>query len=154
MRFGIAIVYGTTLGIRNVQGSLLILNAINLITFIPYMYCRYYLNANMESYQQPNTTTTTNSNSNHPPLLFVGVLPALAMTLLIWIYYFTLRHEMEIEILSPYLLLRDGDDTNVNMTSFGWSNNNNNDNYNIHPITSMSDDPNIVEVQLNEEMEF
>lgn len=92
MRFVIAVVYGTVLGIRNVRGSLMILNAVNLITFIPYMYCRFYLNVtSMESYGQQ-------------PLFYVGLLPAVALALLIWIYFFTLHHEMEIELLTQYIL--------------------------------------------------
>ena len=92
MRFIIAVIYGTTLGIRNIRGSIMILNTINLVTFIPYMYCRFYLNViTMEQY------------SSHQ-LLFVGVLPAVALALLIWIYYFTLHHEMEMELLTKLIL--------------------------------------------------
>ena len=92
MRFVIAVVYGTVLGIRNVRGSVMILNIVNLITFIPYMYCRFYLNVtSMESYSQQ-------------PLFYVGLLPAVALALLIWIYFFTLHHEMEIELLTKFIL--------------------------------------------------
>lgn len=113
MRCIIAIIYGTTLGIRyhTMRGSIMILNAINLITFIPYMYCRFYLNATMESYVNPQ-------------LLFVGLLPAIALTLLIWIYYFTLHHEMEMELLSK-LILDSMNDANV--TFLNHKNNNNDD---------------------------
>ena len=119
MRCIIAIVYGTVLGIRNVRGSIMILNAINLITFIPYMYCRFYLNVAMDTYYiTTSTTTTTENNDKNPPpnmsLLLVGVLPAIALTLLIWIYYFTLFHEAEIELFMSStvgLLLRNDDTT-------------------------------------------
>jgi hypothetical protein len=107
MRCFIAVIYGTTLGIRNVRGSLMILNAINLITFVPYMYGRFYLNVTMETY-------------NNHQLLFVGVLPAVALTLLIWIYYFTLHHEMEIEVLTKFLL--DAANTNATIISNHTSN--------------------------------
>jgi hypothetical protein len=129
MRFLIALIYGTALGIRNIRGSIMILNTINLVTFIPYMYCRFYLNVTMEQY-------------NNHQLLFVGVLPAAALALLIWIYYFTLHHEMEMELLTK-LILEQATNVTFNKTS------------------SSSDDPtlrNVMEVNevppLTEDSEF
>ena len=114
MRGIIAIIYGITLGIRNIRGSIMILNIINLITFIPYMYCRFYLNVTMESYN------SNSNNNNQSSLLLVGVLPAVALSLLIWIYYFTLHHEMELEILSQLVV-----DVANNASQLLYNNNNN-----------------------------
>ncbi len=132
MRFVIAVVYGTVLGIRNVRGSIMILNTVNLITFIPYMYCRFYLNVTMDSY-------------SHQPLFYVGLLPAVALALLIWIYFFTLHHEMEIELLAKFILSNATTTSISNLTM-------------LSSLSSSSDDPHVMHVTgvppLTEDSEF
>jgi hypothetical protein len=99
MRFMISILYGTIIGIRNLRGTLMLLNAINIIMFIPFAYCRLYLGINVDSYNHTSSS-----------LSMAGLLPAIALFLLIWIYFFTKHHEVEIEIISKYIL-------NTTMTS-------------------------------------
>jgi hypothetical protein len=91
IRFVLAVTYGTLLGIRNVRGAIMILNAINILTFLPIMYCRFYLRTDADQFRSS--------------LLFSGVVPSIALTLLIWIYFYTQHHEAEAAKLSSMLLL-------------------------------------------------
>lgn len=90
MRCFVAIVYGSVLGTRNVRGGLMILNAINLLTFLPVMYCRFYLGTGVEEFRMA--------------LLFSGLVPSIALFLLLWIYLYTQHHEEAAEKLASLLL--------------------------------------------------
>jgi hypothetical protein len=74
LRFVLAIGYGTYLG--STPGALACLFGLNVITFIPILYCQMILLADMDAYKN---------------LHFAGVLNALAMMILTWIFGFT-RH--------------------------------------------------------------
>ncbi|KAI2497156.1 hypothetical protein MHU86_17359 [Fragilaria crotonensis] len=74
LRFIIAIAYGTYLG--STPGALACILGLNVITFIPVLYCQMILLADMDEYKN---------------LHFAGVLNALAMMILTWIFGFT-RH--------------------------------------------------------------
>lgn len=63
---------------------------INVITFIPVLYMKFYLNADMNSYKKNFT--------------FIGCMNAFAVMLLVWILFFTMLHEDEEKTLSDGLL--------------------------------------------------
>mmetsp|Transcript_15127 Transcript_15127/g.21425 ORF Transcript_15127/g.21425 Transcript_15127/m.21425 type:complete len:161 (-) Transcript_15127:80-562(-) len=76
-RFVLAILYGTHLGLSQTRGAVGILFGMNVVTFFPVLYCSTYLNADTESY---------------PNLTFAGVPNAMALLLLIWIYFYTAEY--------------------------------------------------------------
>jgi hypothetical protein len=90
VRCFVAIVYGSVLGSRNVRGGLMVLNAINLLCFLPIMYCRFFLGTGAEEFRMA--------------LLFSGILPSIALFLLVWIYFYTEHHELAAEKLATMLL--------------------------------------------------
>jgi hypothetical protein len=90
MRCFIALVYGAVLGTRNVRGGLMVLNSINLLCFLPIMYCRFFLGTGAEEFRMA--------------LLFSGILPSVALFLLVWIYFYTEHHELAAEKLATMLL--------------------------------------------------
>ena len=57
------------------------LMGINLITFLPYIFCGTYLGADIDSYGSQ--------------VLTAGTVNALALLLLIWILFYTAEHESE-----------------------------------------------------------
>jgi len=79
VRFGLAAAYGYFAGTRGVRSGILPLQAFNLIVFVPVVYCRLYLMAPAGVF--PGKT------------VFAGSFQALALFLLIWIYFYTLLHE-------------------------------------------------------------
>ena len=58
-----------------------LLMGINLITFVPFIFCSTYLGANTDSYGSQ--------------ILTAGTFNALALLLLIWIWFYTAQHESE-----------------------------------------------------------
>ena len=56
-----------------------LLMGINLITFVPFIFCSTYLGANIDSYGSQVLTS--------------GLFNALALMLLIWIWFYTAEHE-------------------------------------------------------------
>lgn len=58
-----------------------LLMGINLITFVPFIFCSTYLGANIDSYGSKILTS--------------GTFNALALLLLIWICFYTAEHESE-----------------------------------------------------------
>ena len=78
MRFFIAIFYGVFLGLKQVVSGTMPLQALNLICFVPVMYCRLYLGVSADTF---NTE-----------VIFSGTFNAVALCILIWIYYFTAEH--------------------------------------------------------------
>lgn len=74
--------YGLYLGYYGGKRSaVVILQAFNLICFVPMVYCRYFLGASPEVF--PSQT------------FFGGLHNALALCLLLWVYGFTVQHSGE-----------------------------------------------------------
>jgi hypothetical protein len=92
MRAILAIAYGWYLGTHNIRSGVLVINMLNLVAFIPVMYCRLYLNVQ---------STDQYSSS----ILFSGLFQAMALALLVWIYCFTSQHEETELKLSNFLIL-------------------------------------------------
>lgn len=63
---------------------------VNLITFLPFIYCSTYLGANIDSYGSK--------------ILLSGTFNAMAFLLLIWIYFYTSEHEAEEKTIIGTLL--------------------------------------------------
>ena len=78
LRLVIGGVYGLSLGLRGQMGGVGILFGLNVITFIPLLYLKFYLGANIESYQQS--------------ISLAGIPNAIALMLLLWIILFTMEH--------------------------------------------------------------
>ena len=97
----IAIAYGTYIGYNNtnVKGSslLVLMQALNLLVFIPVLHCRLYLGIHRDVFPGK--------------IVFSGLLNGLALILLLWIYFFTSSHPTEVSILQSMLL-----DTNTTST--------------------------------------
>ena len=70
---------------KNIGGSIGIIFGMNVITFFPVLYLKYYLNANTESYKNLN---------------FAGIPNALALMILVWTLFFTALHEKEEELFN------------------------------------------------------
>lgn len=87
----LAIVYGLWLGTRGVArtGGANAIFGLNFVAFVPVVYCSTFLGADQESYNNR--------------LLFAGVVNAVALLMLIWIYMYTLDHEADEQILSTFL---------------------------------------------------
>ena len=90
-RLFLGLAYGITLGFRESQSVVTITGAtgvmmgINVITFIPILYMKFYLNADTNSYKN---------------LTFIGCINGLAVMLLVWILFFTMLHEDEEKVLN------------------------------------------------------
>ena len=95
LRFLLAVAYGAFLGIKDVRSGTMPLQALNLIAFVPVMYCRFYLGAGAEVFPTQ--------------VIFSGLFNALALCVLIWLYYFTLHHEEEEAKLSSFLVFTSED---------------------------------------------
>lgn len=78
LRFVLAVSYGIYLGPNS--GALGCIYGLNIITFIPILYCQVLLLADMDSYKN---------------LHFVGLPNALAMMMLTWIFGFTRHYSAE-----------------------------------------------------------
>ena len=78
MRFLLAIGFGMYLG--PTAGALGFMYGLNIITFLPILYCQLLLLADLDSFKN---------------LHFVGVPNALAMMLLVWIFGFTRQYSAE-----------------------------------------------------------
>ena len=84
MRFVLAVNYGIYMGltvVNNEKGAIPLLMGLNFVAFSPLLYTMVVLQADSDSYQGK--------------LLFAGLPNAMALVLLIWIYYYTLIHEEE-----------------------------------------------------------
>ncbi|CAJ1917770.1 unnamed protein product [Cylindrotheca closterium] len=82
LRAGLAVAYACWLGMSTMatEGAGLLMG-INLITFVPFIFCSTYLGANTDSFGNQ--------------ILTAGTFNALALLLLIWIWFFTANHESE-----------------------------------------------------------
>lgn len=95
LRFLLALTYGTFLGSNpTVQGWTVLLHQLNLIAFLPVMYCRLYLGVEGEHFGLQ--------------MIFSGTFQALALSLLIWMYFYTLHHELQEGKLASMLMTSDG----------------------------------------------
>ena len=80
MRFGLAVMFSVFyFGYRDTEnfvgGALPLVMALNIVGFIPLLYCRLILVANTDAYDSK--------------LIFDGLLNAMALILLLWIYIYT-----------------------------------------------------------------
>jgi hypothetical protein len=89
LRFGLAIAYGLYLGPK--IGAIKLLFGLNVVTFVPIMYCQLLLLADMDSYQS---------------LHFAGVPNALGMLLLVWVFACTLHYTEDEMKLAAALVLQ------------------------------------------------
>ena len=88
----LAIAYGVWLGMNpgNRGGAVNLLYGMNLVTFLPVMYCSTLLGADQDSYENK--------------IMFSGVLSSFALMLLIWTYMYTLQHENDTQALLTILM--------------------------------------------------
>lgn len=98
-RFVLAVTYGLYLGWSGVRSSIYILQALNLITFVPVLYCRLYLGMN-----DFTGASSSSSSSFGSQIVFAGTVNALALTLLLWIYFFTAQHDDDERTLTSLLV--------------------------------------------------
>ncbi|KAL7564252.1 hypothetical protein ACA910_012278 [Epithemia clementina (nom. ined.)] len=89
-RFVLAVVYGLYVGTHLTRSGVFLLQAFNMITFVPTMYCKFYLGVGADVFAQP--------------IIFAGLINAVALCLLIWIYLFTAAHETQHQQLAALLL--------------------------------------------------
>jgi hypothetical protein len=74
----LGLIFGAYMGLVAKQGAAGLILGLNVITFIPTIYCKSMLLADIESYGMS--------------VQFGGVTNALALSVLIWIYGYTWRH--------------------------------------------------------------
>uniref|UniRef100_A0A7S0F4L3 Uncharacterized protein n=1 Tax=Craspedostauros australis TaxID=1486917 RepID=A0A7S0F4L3_9STRA len=88
----LAIFYGAYLGLMRTSTSHAsgIIFGLNVITFVPYVYCQTFLGVADESYGNK--------------ILFGGVFNALALMLLVWTYFYTTEHATEEAAFAQALL--------------------------------------------------
>ena len=95
MRFCLAVAYGTYIGRRGVKAGAMVLQALNLVAFLPFMYCRLFLGTDAEAYGTQ--------------IIFSGTLQAVALAVLIWIYFYTAQMEEQELRLADLLIAPSGD---------------------------------------------
>jgi hypothetical protein len=89
-RFVIGLFFGFYYGLKDARGGVLPLQVLNLVCFVPVLYCRLYLGLESNVYA-----------SN---LIFAGTFQAVALFLLIWLYFYTRNHGQEEANLVKLLL--------------------------------------------------
>jgi hypothetical protein len=89
-RFFIAVAYGLYLGLHQATKATYLLQSLNLVAFVPLMYCKLYLGVEGEEFGMK--------------IVFSGLLNAIALSFLIWVYFFTAEHEID-ELRLKELLL-------------------------------------------------
>ena len=90
IRFVFAVAYGIFIGLKGTRSGVMVLQGLNVIAFVPVMYCRFFLFV-----EQGHFDTQ---------IIFSGTFNALALFLLIWIYYFTAEHTEEEARLAALLI--------------------------------------------------
>lgn len=80
-RFVLGLAYGIFLGVKGIRNGFMVVQALNLICFVPYVYAKLYLGIAEDVYPTQ--------------VIFAGTPNAIALCLLIWIYLFTLQHSSE-----------------------------------------------------------
>lgn len=89
------------LGYRSMRSLVMLLHTLNLVAFVPVMYCKMYLRVADDTFPVK--------------IIFSGLFQAIALALLLWIYGFTAANEAHIEKLTdllvnvPKLLVNEGD---------------------------------------------
>ena len=78
LRFVFAVAYGVFIGMKGVRSGVMVLQGLNVIAFVPVMYCRFFLFVEQGQFDTQ--------------IIFSGTFNALALFLLIWIYFFTAEH--------------------------------------------------------------
>lgn len=63
------------------------------------MYCRFYLAVDKDSFQMAT--------------VFAGLFPALALSLLLWVYFYTAQNEAEEQRLADILVLSSSHSNNI-----------------------------------------
>lgn len=116
IRFLLALMFGIFIGQKNERGVSHIVQTINLIIFLPVMYCRMYLNVPSKVFPMQ--------------VLFSGTVNAISLTMLIWIYYFTHHNATEKQMLTSMLL---------NVTSIPSTTGNYGDNNGFSASTNIAD---------------
>jgi hypothetical protein len=91
VRCGLAVLYGAWLafGRHAIEGAGLLMG-VNLITFLPFIFCSTYLGANIDSFGSK--------------ILLSGTVNAIGLFLLIWVYCYTSEHEEEEKTIISALL--------------------------------------------------
>jgi len=98
IRFFLGAAYGTYIGRRGIKSGTLVLQALNLIAFLPFVYCRMYLGTEGEAFGFQ--------------IVFSGTAQALALALLLWIYFYTAQME-EQELKFANMLILPADDVDA-----------------------------------------
>ena len=88
-RWTLALVYGIYVGNSGHKSGAILLQALNIITFVPTLYCKLYLGVESHVFSRE--------------VIFSGLVNALALCVLIWIYIFTAAHEPQEVQLSALL---------------------------------------------------
>lgn len=78
-RGALGLAYGMYLGLKGIRSGSAPVQAVNLITFIPFLYCRLFLGVEGDHFASQ--------------MYFSGTFNALALFMLIWIYLYTTEHE-------------------------------------------------------------
>lgn len=87
----LAILYGLYLGNTDTMGAVNLLFGLNLVAFIPIMYCQFLLNADGETWENR--------------LIFVGIPNAAGLLLLVWIFVYSQTHaDEEAQFMSKMVL--------------------------------------------------
>ena len=95
MRFVLGASYGIYVGLQGLKGGALALQVLNLVAFLPYIYCRMYLGVS-ESGEAGSFGTAT--------IIFSGTAQGVALALLIWIYFYTAQMEDQESKLAALLI--------------------------------------------------
>jgi len=99
MRFVLGAAFGTYVGLKGIKSGAIALQALNLVAFLPFVYCRMYLG--------------TEGDAFGTSILFAGTMQAVALALLLWIYFYTAQmEEQELKfmdlLIPPEDLMVDG----------------------------------------------
>ena len=89
-RAALGLAYGMYMGLQGIRSGPALVQAVNLIVFVPFMYCRFFLGVEGDHFASQ--------------MYFSGTFNALALFVLIWIYLYTMEHE-EDEIRLAALLV-------------------------------------------------
>lgn len=80
-RFILAVAYGSYVGFNLLASGVVLIQALNLLAFVPTIYCKFFLGV-------PSDVFATQ-------VVFSGLPNAMALVVLIWVYCFTSAHERE-----------------------------------------------------------
>ena len=85
---------GLFLGHHQITGASVLMHVLNCLSFVPTMYVYVYLGVPRDSNQFGGVWKT----------LWSGMAPAMALTLLVWMYLFTAMNERQVELLNDMLV--------------------------------------------------